>query len=179
MTKDQAMLMRRMIIHYETPRCPNSERERAENLRAVRMLILMGCLDYAMIELSDRLDEAGLMVRKVKYNVNKAAACVSAIHSDISALIKGDSKVSMRAFHDIRDRNWWSIDDHVCLGGVDGAYSVVMALCRLIEACNASISTRYNYQKVGNLKHVKDLLSVICAEDKEIDVIVDKAVVVK
>ena len=51
MTNEQYVLIRRMMAHNERIRVPRDERDRAENLRAVRMLTLIGCLDYAMIDL--------------------------------------------------------------------------------------------------------------------------------
>lgn len=179
MNKDSYVLMRRMIAHNERPRMPRDERDRAENLRAVRMITLIGCLDYAMIELRERLEERDLFVRGVKRNFNKANACVIDMHKEVCAMIHRSDGVATRIFSDLRDKNWWSIDEHISLGGIDGAYCVVMSLCRLIEACNASISRRYNYRSVDKLKHVKDMLSVIGAEDKNLDFIIDKAVVVR
>jgi hypothetical protein len=179
MTNEQYVLMRRMMVHNERIRMPKDERDRAENLRAVRMITLIGCLDYAMLELTSCLEDEGRYVRVVKRNTNKACECVKCMHKEVHDLIHREDGVATRIFSDLRDKNWWSIDDHISIKGVEGAYSVVMSLCRLIEACNASISRRYNYRSVDKLKHVKDMLSVIGAEDKNLDFIIDKAVIVR
>jgi hypothetical protein len=179
MREEQALLIKRMIDNYDRPRNPHSESEVKQNYIAVRMITLIGCLDYAMIELRERLEERDLFVRGVKRNFNKANACVIDMHKEVCAMIHRSDGVATRIFSDLRDKNWWSIDEHISLGGIDGAYCVVMSLCRLIEACNASISKRYNYRSVDKLKHVKDMLSVIGAEDKNLDFIIDKAVVVR
>lgn len=179
MTNEQYVLIRRMMAHNERIRVPRDERDRAENLRAVRMLTLIGCLDYAMIDLREQLELSGRYIRLVKRNFNRAATCVEEIHGEVMGLIKRSDGVATRIYNDLRDKNWWSIDEHVYNRGVDSAYCVVMSLCRLIESCNASISKRYNYRSVDKLKHVKDLLSVLRVEDKHLDVIIDKAVVVK
>lgn len=179
MNKEQVILMRRMISHYERPRVPSRERDRIENLKAVRMITLIGCLDYAMLDLRSELELSGRFLRDVKRNFNRAAECVASMHAEVIELIKRDDGVATRIYNDLRDKNWWSIDEHVSLGGINGAFCVVMSLCRLIEACNASISRRYNYRSVDKLKHVKDLLSVLDVEDKNLDFIIDKAVVVR
>lgn len=179
MTKDSYVLMRRMMAHNERPRVPRDERDRAENLRAVRMITLIGCLDYAMFDLMTSLEDEGKMVRVIKRNFNRAHECVKSMHREVYDLIYREDGVATRLYNDLRDKNWWSIDEHITLGGIDGAYCVVMALCRLIEACNASISRRYNYRSVDKLKHVKDLLSVLGVEDRNLDFIIDKAVVVR
>lgn len=179
MSNEQYVLIRRMMAHNERPRMPRDERDRAENLRAVRMITLIGCLDYAMIELRDRLEDDGMFVRGIKRNYNMAADCVESMHKEVYDLIHRADGVATRIYNDLRDKNWWSIDEHISYGGVAGAYCVVMSLCRLIEACNASISKRYNYRSVDKLKHVKDLLSVLDIEDKNLDFIIDKAVIVR
>ena len=179
MTNEQYVLMRRMMMHNERVRMPKDEKDKAENLRAVRMITLIGCLDYAMLELISSLEYENKYVRIIKRNVNRASDCVRDMHNEVYSLINRDNGVATRIFSDLRDKNWWSIDDHIHLKGVDGAYSIVMSLCRLIEACNASISKRYNYRSVDKLSHVRDMLSVIGAEDKNLDFIIDKAVIVR
>lgn len=179
MNKDSYVLMRRMMAHNERLRMPKNEKDKIENLRAVRMVTLIGCLDYAMLELRERLEEAGMLIHIVKHNYNRASQCVTDMHKEVYNMIRRADGVATRLFSDLRDTNWWSIDEHVSLGGVEGAYCIVMSLCRLIEACNASISSRYNYRSVGKLKHVKDLLSVLDVEDKNLDFIIDKAVIVR
>lgn len=179
MSNEQYVLIRRMMAHNERPRMPRDERDRAENLRAVRMITLIGCLDYAMLDLRSSLEAEGRFVRLAKRNFNRASACISGMHDEVMRLIRRDDGVAVRIYSDLRDKNWWSIDEHISCGGVAGAYCVVMSLCRLIEACNASISKRYNYRSVDKLKHVKDLLSVLDIEDKNLDFIIDKAVIVR
>lgn len=179
MRREQALLIKRMIDNYDRPRHPHSEHEVKQNYIAVRMITLIGCLDYAMMTLRDSLDDAGMYVKNIKFNFNKASKCVDDMHREVYNLIYREDGVATRAFNDIRDKNWWSIDEHITLGGIDGAYNIVMSLCRLIEGCNERISSRYNYRSVYKLKHVKDLLSVLNVSDRHIDFIIDKAVVIK
>ena len=173
------VLVTRMIAHNERMRMPKDEHDKAENLRAVRMITLIGCLDYAMLALRDELEERGMYVRGVKRNFNKASDYVNTMHKEVYDLVAGVNSVAGRLFSDLRDKNWWSIDEHISLGGIDGAYNIVMGLCRLITACNASISKRYSYRTVDRLPYVEDMLSVLGVEDKHLDFIIDKAVVVK
>lgn len=179
MDKERLLLVRRMMLHNERPRVPKDEKDRSENLRAVRMITLIGCLDYAMLSLRDELDDRGLFVRDVKRNFNRASDCVNAMHREVYELVTRANDVAGRIYSDLRDKNWWSIDEHISLGGVEGAYNIVMGLCRLISACNASISRRYNYRTVDKLKYVTDMLSVLGVEDKHLDFIIDKAVIVR
>lgn len=179
MERNRALLLRRMVLHNERPRLPKAERDRSENLKAVRMLTLIGCLDYALIGLVDSASDEGLLVRNVKRNLNKAKDCVGCMHREVFELIRNSSDVAGRIFSDLRDKNWWSIDDHVKLGGVEGAYNIVVSLCRLIDECNRQISVRYNYRTVKKVKYVADLISVLGVEDKHLDFIIDKAVIVR
>lgn len=179
MDRKQALLMKRMMQHYERPRVPNSVAEVEENYRAVRMVILIGCLDYAMMELKERLEERGQFVRLVKRNINNASRKVIDMHSDVLAIIRHGDKSAVRIFSEIRDANWWSIDEHVCFGDIDIAYSVVLALCRLIDACSKTISRRYHYEGIETLKYVSSMLSCVNAEDKHLDFVVDKSIVIK
>lgn len=174
--REQALLIKRMIDNYDRPRNPHSEREIKENYLAVRMITLIGCLDYAMIELRERLESEGKYIRVVKHNFNQASRCVEDMHKEVYGLIYREDCVAVRAYNDVRDKNWWSIDEHINLGGPEGAYNIVAALCRLITKCNDSISSRYNYRSVYKLKHVLDRLSVLNFEDKHLDFIIDKAV---
>lgn len=179
MKREQVLLIKRMIDNYERPRNPHSEKELRENYIAVRMITLVGCLDYAMMSLRDSLEAAGRYVKDVKFNFNKASRCVDDMHREVYTLIYREDNVATRAYNDIRDKNWWSIDEHVVLGGIDGAYNIVMSLCRLIEACNNRISSRYNYRSVYKLKYVRDLLAVLDIDDRHMDFIIDKAVEIK
>lgn len=172
-------LVRRLIRHNERVRVPREERDKVENLIAVRMITLIGCLDYAMLDLASCLEAEGLFVRGVKRNINRASDLVKDLHQEVFDLIKAVDSNSTRLYSDLRDRNWWSIDEHVHHCGVDSAYSVVMALCRLISDCNSRISKRYSYRGVDKLKYVVDMVNTVTATDRNIDFIVDRAVVVK
>ena len=179
MDRKQALLMKRMMRHYERPRVPNSVAEVEENYRAVRMVILIGCLDYAMMELKERLEESGKFVRLVKRNINNASRRVIDMHRDVLAIIRHGDSSAVRIFNDVRDANWWSIDEHVYFGDIDIAYSVVLALCRLIDACSKTISRRYHYEGIEMLKYISSMLGCVDAEDKHLDFVVDKSIVIK
>lgn len=174
--KDTSLLMRRMAWRNLQPRVPNKEADRINNSRAVRMLVLVGCLDYALMELSYRLELEGKFKHLAKKNINDCSRIVCHIHEDIYKNVLSASELARKTYNDVRDNGWASICEHVVMDSSEGAYNVCASLCRLICCYNERLNSRYCYREIDSIPHVLSLLSVLNIDDKGLDTLIDKSV---
>lgn len=179
MMSDRDMLVRRMVIRSMMPRDYEhpSEKDIRDNARAVRELVLIGVLDYAMIDLVDSLRRAHAYKFAVKKNVNRLCDIVRSLHDDLYRRVLSVDEAAKRRYSDLRDSNYYSMTDHVLIEDkVVASVSVVCSLCRLILALNDSLRGRYDYKPIEALSHVLREVEGLGYEDKKIDFLIDKSI---
>lgn len=179
MTLDSALLVKRMAWRMMEPRDYDhpSERDIRDNVRAVRELVLIGVLDYVMLDLEESLYAVGLFRHSVKRGIRRCEDIVRSLHDDLYKRILSVSEEARRTYSALRDRGYYSLRDHVALGGVEGRVSEVCALCRLILALNDSLRGRYDYKPVEDLSFVLREVLGLGFEDHHIDFLVDKSII--
>lgn len=173
------MLVRRMVIRSMMPRDYEhpSERDIRDNARAVRELVLIGVLDYAMIDLVDALRGIHAYKFSVKNRVNRLGEIVRSLHDDLYRRVLSVDEAAKRRYSDLRDSNYYSMTDHVLIEDkVVASVSVVCSLCRLILALNDSLRGRYDYKPIEALSHVLREVEDLGYEDKKIDFLIDKSI---
>lgn len=177
----EALLMRRMAWQNERAErpLPKTQQDIEDNWTAVRMITLVGCLDYAMIDLRDSLVEEGRYKQIVKKNYNAANKLVMAMHDELFRLVNADNKVAGACYNTLVDKGWYTITDNVSLVGVERSYNIVVSLCRLIEQANNKMRSKYWYRPVDNMRHIMTLLGVIKENDYNLDFCIGRSVVVR
>ena len=129
-------------------RGPRPEDERYVPL-AVRMLTLVGCLNYAMLDLESELTAPGLFhLRKID---DRAA----------------------RQYNDKTDEAYRTISGCILLEAPQRSYNIVLSLCRIISSLNGRISGRYDFNPAKPLVRIPALLECIGIEDCKIDGIIE------
>lgn len=181
LTIKEAQLIKRTAWHnaQDAVRTPKTAQDVEDNWTAVRMITLVGCLDYAMIDLLDALVEDGRYKQIVKKNYNSANKLVMSMHDELFRLVNADNKTAGACYNTLVDRGWYTIVDNVSLSGVERSYNIVVSLCRLIEQANKKMRSKYWYRPVDNIGHILDLLSVIKEKDYNLDFCIDKSVVIR
>lgn len=182
LTMREALLIRRTAWANSNDReatPPRTQKDIDDNWTAVRMITMLGCLNYAMLDLGEALVEENKFKQLTKKNFNRASALVEAMHTELFGLVSSENSLAGRCYNDVVDKCWSQIEENVCLEGVERPYNIILSLCRLIQKYNAQIRTRYAYRPVDAISHILDLLSVIGAKDYHLDICVDKSVVVK
>ena len=71
------------------------------------------------------------------------------------------------------DRTWQQIDGAILLTPPERAYSIVAALCRLIEQANKRLTGRYDFVPARVLYALPRQLAVCGLEDRKIDRIIE------
>ena len=181
LTIKEAQLIKRTAWYnaQDTVRTPKTAQDVEDNWAAVRMITLVGCLDYAMIDLFDALVEEGRFKQIVKKNYNTANRLVMAMHDELFKLVNADSKDAGACYNVLVDKGWYAITENVSLYGVEKAYNIVVSLCRLIEQTNKKMRSKYWYRPVDNIGYIFSLLSVIKETDYNLDFCVDRSVVIR
>ena len=171
-----ATLVRRIIENQEKPRLPKSEQDRIDNDNAVKMITLVACLNYAMVDLGSDLEDAGLMKQNIKRNYNIAYRKVVDIHRAFDTMVSKVNKLAGKRYMYLMDKNDQAIHEHIYLQGVERSYNVVMALCRLINIYYNKIRGRYLYRPLVGIDYVMNMLNFPDIPKHDLDFIIDKAV---
>ena len=172
----KAVLVRRIIEKQGEPRIPKTEQDRIDNNNAVKMITLVACLNYAMVDLGTDLEDAGLMKQNIKRNYNIAYRKVVDIHRAFDTMVSKVNKLAGKRYTYLMDKNDQAINEHICLQGLERSYNVVMALCRLINAYYDKIRGRYLYRPLVGIDYVMNMLNFPDIPKHDLDFIIDRAV---
>ena len=138
---------------------------------AVRMLTLVGCLNYAMLDLESELTASGLFHHETKRRYTQAQTLVSQAHA-WSMLRKIDDRAA-RQYNDKTDEAYRTISGCILLEAPQRSYNIVLSLCRIISSLNGRISGRYDFNPAKPLVRIPALLECTGIEDCKIDEIIE------
>ncbi len=182
MTREQT-LYRRMAVgaHLRATRqvlpvIPSAEEKRLTKL-AVKIIIYTQCINGALVELQTELERAGMFRQRAKHQFKKAEAIgieVSNIAVDIFR--KYDTIHETNCVTEMFERAYATdlkIDSSVALQGVDRAYNIVIALCRLFEKHNKQLSNSYYFQKGEPIYQIPRTLECLGVKDYHIEKFLD------
>lgn len=185
-----AKLVRRMALRALEPRDYSrpSERDIRDNSLAVRELVMIGILDYVMIDLEESLIREGLYRQGVKRVIKRCCGVVSSLHGDLYRRVLSLDDRARWGYNELRDRGYSSLCDQVSLevlgcdcslNGLERDCSLVCALCRLILGLNDRLRGRYDYRPIEGLGLVLREVGSLGFGDRSLDCLVDKAIVTR
>ena len=148
-------------------RGPRPEDERYVPL-AVRMLTLVGCLNYAMLDL-----ESGLFHHETKRRYTQAQTLVSQAHGIAWSMLRKIDDRAARQYNDKTDEADRTISGCILLEAPQRSYNIVLSLCRIIGSLNGRISGRYDFNPAKPLVRIPALLECTGIEDCKIDGIIE------
>lgn len=169
----EALLMKRMAWRNLQPRKP-SEADAIYVPTAVQMLTCIACLDYAMCDMEQELTDAGMMRHAVKRAFVRCFNEVVEVHSIAARMLGQISTVAERQYNDQLEEAWRVIDGCILVAPPHRAYSIVSALCRIIEKLNLKLSGRYDFAPARGLYRIPHQLSCSCLTDYNLDSIIER-----
>ena len=150
----QAMLMKHTAWMNTRliERGPRPEDERYVPL-AVRMLTLVGCLNYAMFH------------HETKRRYTQARTLVAQAHGIAWSMLRKIDDRAARQYNDKTDEAYRCISDCILLEAPQRSYNIVLSLCRIISSLNGRISGRYDFNPAKPLVRIPALLECTGIED--------------
>lgn len=154
------------------PRKPTKEDEKYVPI-AVQMLSYIGALDYALYDLEETLTAAGRFRHSTKRLVKQSQQLAVSVHAEAYHMLGRINKQASRQYNDKADETFARVSDCILLEGVSKSYNIVMALCRIIEKLNRSLSGRYDFAPARVLYRIPSLLQCIGETDYHVDRIME------
>lgn len=170
----QAMLMKHTAWMNTRliERGPRPEDERYVPL-AVRMLTLVGCLNYAMLDLESELTASGLFRHETKRRYTQARTLVAQAHGIAWSMLRKIDDRAARQYNDKTDEAYRTISGCILLEAPQRSYNIVLSLCRIISSLNGRISGRYDFNPAKPFVRIPALLECTGIEDYRIDEIIE------
>lgn len=140
---------------------------------AVRMLTLVGCLNYAMLDLEAELTASGLFRHETKRRYTQAQTLVAQAHGIAWSMLRKIDDWAARQYNDKTDEAYRTISDCILLEAPQRSYNIVLSLCRIISSLNGRISGRYDFNPAKPLVRIPALLECTGIEDCKIDKIIE------
>ena len=138
-------------------RGPRPEDERYVPL-AVRMLTLVGCLNYAMLDLESELTASGLFRHETKRRYTQARTLVAQAHGIAWSMLRKIDDRAARQYNDKTDEAYRTISGCILLEAPQRSYNIVLSLCRIISSLNGRISGRYDFNPAKPLVDRKSVV---------------------
>lgn len=175
-TYEQKLLLRRMALHDQLQRM-NCTTPRPEDEKyipdAVRMLLYVACLNYAMLDLETALVDTGRLRLLTKHRFNQAQRLVAGTHGTAYDMLQRAAPIAARQYNDRMDVMYHTIKDCVLLSEPEHSYNVVVALCRLVSQLNERLTGRYDFAPARPLARIPSLLDCIGISDHRLDNIIE------
>lgn len=172
MTLQEAQLIKRTAWQNMQPRTP-SEKDKKYVPIAVQMLSYIGALDYALYDLEETLTAAGRFRHSTKRLVKQSQQLAVSVHAEAYHMLGRINKQASRQYNDKADETFARVSDCILLEGVSKSYNIVIALCRIIEKLNRSLSCRYDFAPARALYRIPSLLQCIGETDYHVDRIME------
>ncbi|OKY95472.1 MAG: hypothetical protein BHV66_03995 [Alistipes putredinis] len=137
-------------------RGPRPEDERYVPL-AVRMLTLVGCLNYAMLDLESELTASGLFHHETKRRYTQAQTLVTQAHGIAWSMLRKIDDRAARQYNDKTDEAYRTISGCILLEAPQRSYNIVLSLCRIISSLNGRISGRYDFNPAKPLVRIQQI----------------------
>lgn len=152
---------------------PMTETEReVYGERGKKLVVYIACLNDALIDLEMEMDEVGKFRHEVKRRIKMAQDIAMKAHTTLYnalAVLEGNAGVW---YNDRYETSAKEIRESIYLEPPHKAYSIVMALLRLIKKLNDSLG-RFVNRPSESLEAITKLMKDMPADDKQIDMLVD------
>lgn len=152
---------------------PMSETEREVlGKRGKKLVVYIACLNDALISLEMEMTEVGKFRHDVKRRITMAQDVAMKAHTTLYNALAGLEGNAGKWYNERYEMSAKSINESIFIEPPHKAYSIVMALLRLIKKLNDSLG-RFINRPSESLEAITQLMKHIPAEDRHIDGIVD------
>lgn len=172
LTYRQAMLIKHTAWVNMQERKPTQADEKYVSI-AVKMLLYVACLNYAMLDLEQDLGASGRLKHEVRRRFSQSQNLVFKVHGTAYGMLLNLDPRAAYQYNDRMESAYQRISDCILLAGPEKSYNVVLSLCRLIEKYNGRISGRYDFAPAKALYRIPSLLECAGIEDCKIDEIIE------
>lgn len=152
---------------------PMTETEReVYGERGKKLVVYIACLNDALIDLEMEMEEVGKFRHDVKRRIKMAQEIAMKAHTTLYnalAVLEGNAGLW---YNDRYETSAKEIRENIYLEPPHKAYSIVMALLRLIKKLNDSLG-RFVNRPSESLEAITKLMKDMPADDKQIDMLVD------
>lgn len=159
-----AQLRRRMSIQAMTPhRLPKrpTEVERHMADTAVDMLVLIQMLPYIMGDLREALEASGQYRHEIKHRHRQVEEIIFTVAEPAYRIFARFNPETARGFLDRVDKFYHQIKNNYELHGIEGAVSLLDAVCRLIERYNHQLERTYYFEHAEPIYKIPRMLDCI------------------
>lgn len=139
---------------------------------AVRMLTMVACMGYAVLDLEAALADAGKLRHQVKLRMGQIRHMTEYAHGTAFNMLHSVNPAASRQYNDKTDEAYRTISGCILLEAPQRSYNIVLSLCRIIGSLNGRISGRYDFNPAKPLVRIPDLLECTGIEDCKIDGII-------
>ena len=140
---------------------------------AVRMLTMVACMGYAVIDLETALADAGKLRHQVKLRMGQIRHMTEYAHGTAFNMLHSINPAASRQYNDQLDWMYGRISACILLPEPEKSYNIVVSLCRLIEKYNSQISSRYDFNPAKPLYKVPALIACANVTDYRLDNIIE------
>ena len=147
-----------------------------DNDHAVRMIIFVACLNYAMVDVQCELEALGMFRHKTKKYYNQANKLVIEAHTCFFNMLTSQKEFgnAMQQYLMHGDKTWDNICNHIYLDGLEGAVNKALSLCRLAMKYNEDLRGRYDCYLVYRLDFVQKYLLSLGVKDYNMDFTIEQ-----
>jgi hypothetical protein len=173
MSMDRAQLIRR-TAYFNATRRPKvvDEVDERYNKMAVQLFLMIRCMDYAMVDFGNALEDAGMLRHKAKRDFSLASKATLQVHCRVCSFFKELYPEQLRVFNDCGDRIYMAMDSDMKLSDVERSYNLMLCLGRLIKQRIALLESRYDFREAEILTKLPDRFSYLGIKDYGLDAIV-------
>ena len=140
---------------------------------AVRMLTMVACMGYAVIDLETALADAGKLRHQVKLRMGQISHMTEYAHGTAFNTLHSINPAASRQYNDQLDWMYGRISACILLPEPEKSYNIVVSLCRLIEKYNSQISSHYDFNPAKPLYKVPALIACANITDYRLDNIIE------
>lgn len=140
---------------------------------AVRMLTMVACMGYAVIDLETALADAGKLRHQAKLRMGQIRHMTEYAHGTAFNMLHSINPAASRQYNDQLDWMYGRISACILLPEPEKSYNIVVSLCRLIEKYNSQISSRYDFNPAKPLYKVPALIACANITDYKLDNVIE------
>lgn len=175
----QSLLIRQMawrtIQNFDRPM--SAEEREVYGKRGKKLVVLIACLNDALLDLETELDSIGKFRHEIKRRVKQAQEIAMNAHATMyKALDRIEQSNAGKWYNERYEESAKAIRENVFLDAPNKSYSIAMAILRLIKALNSTLG-RFVNKPSETLEAIEKLMADMPAEDKHIDGLIDNRII--
>lgn len=165
------------IVNAPASKLTQEEGEKAFP-HAVEMVLYIACLHSFLYNLADEMAEIGEYKHSKKKWLNQARENIGSLHQGLHKSLMGHSEIFGKWYNAQFEKAENTINECIAIEPPHRAYSIVMALFRMVEKANNKCGRYRSPIIIAYLPEVKKLVDRcdFPAEDKNIDFILESQI---